>query len=108
MLYNGSDIIRDLEYVIFDEVHYINDAERGVVWEEVEYNTKLHNNSFICTDFDRRGLYTMVFTHSSFLSMASEINGFHVGQNRYFFHEFPGIYDAFDCTRLEGSRVYLA
>ena len=35
MLYNGSDIIRDLEYVIFDEVHYINDRERGVVWEEV-------------------------------------------------------------------------
>lgn len=35
MLYNGSDVIRDLEWVIFDEVHYINDAERGVVWEEV-------------------------------------------------------------------------
>ena len=35
MLYNGSDVIRDLEYVIFDEVHYINDSERGVVWEEV-------------------------------------------------------------------------
>lgn len=35
MLYNGSDIIRDLEYVIFDEVHYINDPDRGVVWEEV-------------------------------------------------------------------------
>jgi len=35
MLYNGSDIIRDLEWVIFDEVHYINDPERGVVWEEV-------------------------------------------------------------------------
>ena len=35
MLYNGSDIIRDLEYVVFDEVHYINDSERGVVWEEV-------------------------------------------------------------------------
>lgn len=27
MLYKGSDIIRDLEWVIFDEVHYINDAE---------------------------------------------------------------------------------
>jgi len=27
MLYNGSDVIRDLEWVIFDEVHYINDAE---------------------------------------------------------------------------------
>ena len=30
MLYNGSDVIRDLEWVIFDEVHYINDAEVGV------------------------------------------------------------------------------
>jgi len=27
MLYNASDVIRDLEWVIFDEVHYINDAE---------------------------------------------------------------------------------
>lgn len=27
MLYSGSDVIRDLEWVIFDEVHYINDAE---------------------------------------------------------------------------------
>ncbi|XP_058684629.1 superkiller complex protein 2-like [Poecile atricapillus] len=35
MLSNGSDAIRDLEWVIFDEVHYVNDDERGVVWEEV-------------------------------------------------------------------------
>lgn len=35
MLYNGSDTIRDVEWVIFDEVHYVNDEERGVVWEEV-------------------------------------------------------------------------
>ncbi|XP_071447333.1 superkiller complex protein 2 [Hetaerina americana] len=35
MLYRGSDTLRDLEFVIFDEVHYINDAERGHVWEEV-------------------------------------------------------------------------
>ncbi|CAB4067523.1 SKI2 [Lepeophtheirus salmonis] len=34
-LYNGSNIIRDLQYVIFDEIHYINDEQRGVVWEEV-------------------------------------------------------------------------
>ena len=34
MLYRGASIIRDIEWVIFDEVHYINDAERGVVWEE--------------------------------------------------------------------------
>lgn len=35
MLYRGADIIRDIEWVIFDEVHYVNDVERGVVWEEV-------------------------------------------------------------------------
>lgn len=35
MLYRGADIIRDVEFVIFDEVHYVNDADRGVVWEEV-------------------------------------------------------------------------
>ncbi|KAI4466930.1 atp-dependent rna and dna helicase [Holotrichia oblita] len=28
MLFNGSDVTRDLEFVIFDEVHYINDKER--------------------------------------------------------------------------------
>ncbi|ODV91202.1 hypothetical protein CANCADRAFT_16251, partial [Tortispora caseinolytica NRRL Y-17796] len=35
MLYRGADIVRDIEFVIFDEVHYVNDAERGMVWEEV-------------------------------------------------------------------------
>lgn len=35
MLYRGADLIRDVEFVIFDEVHYVNDIDRGVVWEEV-------------------------------------------------------------------------
>jgi antiviral helicase SKI2 len=35
MLYRGADLIRDIEWVVFDEVHYVNDSERGVVWEEV-------------------------------------------------------------------------
>ncbi|UPR01051.1 ATP-dependent RNA helicase [Chloropicon primus] len=35
MLYRGANMIRDIEWVIFDEVHYVNDIERGVVWEEV-------------------------------------------------------------------------
>ncbi|KAF9011054.1 antiviral helicase [Cyathus striatus] len=35
MLYKGADLIRDVEFVIFDEVHYVNDAEACVVWEEV-------------------------------------------------------------------------
>eukprot|EP01029_Cantina_marsupialis_P017219 TRINITY_DN386481_c0_g1_i2.p1 TRINITY_DN386481_c0_g1~~TRINITY_DN386481_c0_g1_i2.p1 ORF type:complete len:891 (-),score=254.33 TRINITY_DN386481_c0_g1_i2:173-2845(-) len=35
MLYRGDSLLRDIEWVIFDEVHYVNDADRGVVWEEV-------------------------------------------------------------------------
>lgn len=27
MLYHGSEVIRELEWVVFDEVHYINDSE---------------------------------------------------------------------------------
>ncbi|KAJ7310008.1 P-loop containing nucleoside triphosphate hydrolase protein [Mycena albidolilacea] len=44
MLYNGADLIRDVEFVIFDEVHYVNDAERGVVWEEVRIMLPDHVN----------------------------------------------------------------
>ncbi|RAK80725.1 ATP-dependent RNA helicase MTR4 [Aspergillus fijiensis CBS 313.89] len=34
MLYRGSEIMREVAWVIFDEVHYMRDATRGVVWEE--------------------------------------------------------------------------
>lgn len=34
MLYRGSDLCREMAWVIFDEVHYMRDRERGVVWEE--------------------------------------------------------------------------
>ncbi len=44
MLYRGADIIRDVEWVIFDEVHYINDLDRGVVWEEVIIMLPAHVN----------------------------------------------------------------
>ena len=30
----GSEILREVAWVIFDEVHYMQDRERGVVWEE--------------------------------------------------------------------------
>ncbi|OMH85048.1 putative ATP-dependent RNA helicase [Zancudomyces culisetae] len=35
MLYRGADMLRDVEFVVLDEVHYVNDTDRGVVWEEV-------------------------------------------------------------------------
>jgi ATP-dependent RNA helicase DOB1 len=34
MLYRGSEMIREVAWVIYDEVHYMRDKERGVVWEE--------------------------------------------------------------------------
>ena len=34
MLYRGSEITREVGWVIFDEIHYMRDKERGVVWEE--------------------------------------------------------------------------
>ena len=34
MLYRGSSLCREMAWVIFDEVHYMRDRERGVVWEE--------------------------------------------------------------------------
>ena len=34
MLYRGSEIMREVGWVIFDEIHYLRDKTRGVVWEE--------------------------------------------------------------------------
>lgn len=34
MQYRGSEIMREVAWIIFDEVHYMRDRERGVVWEE--------------------------------------------------------------------------
>jgi ATP-dependent RNA helicase HelY len=35
MLYADSPLLRDLGYVVMDEVHYLADRFRGAVWEEV-------------------------------------------------------------------------
>lgn len=34
MLYRGSEITREVAWVVFDEIHYMRDKSRGVVWEE--------------------------------------------------------------------------
>ena len=34
MVVSNDDEMKDIAYVIFDEIHYINDIERGYVWEE--------------------------------------------------------------------------
>lgn len=34
MLYRGSEVIREVSLIVYDEIHYLRDKERGVVWEE--------------------------------------------------------------------------
>ncbi|KAH6559863.1 hypothetical protein BASA60_000428 [Batrachochytrium salamandrivorans] len=34
MLYRGSEVMREVAWVVFDEIHYMRDKSRGVVWEE--------------------------------------------------------------------------
>ncbi|CAH8618409.1 unnamed protein product [Heterobilharzia americana] len=34
MLYRGASMMREVGWVVFDEIHYMRDPERGVVWEE--------------------------------------------------------------------------
>jgi len=34
MLYRGSEVMREVAWVIFDEIHYMRNPSRGVVWEE--------------------------------------------------------------------------
>lgn len=34
MLMSNDSLINEITYVIFDEIHYISDIERGTVWEE--------------------------------------------------------------------------
>lgn len=38
MLYEGAGRVRDLGCVVLDEVHYLQDKQRGPVWEEVLLN----------------------------------------------------------------------
>lgn len=35
MIYEGSELLEDLRFVVLDEVHFLQDPYRGAVWEEV-------------------------------------------------------------------------
>jgi len=43
----GGERLRDTKYVVFDEIHYLDDVERGTVWEECIIFAPPHI-SFIC------------------------------------------------------------
>ena len=44
MIYASSDALDRLRYVVLDEVHYLQDAYRGPVWEEVILHLPQHVN----------------------------------------------------------------
>ena len=47
MALTNDSAIKAVSYVIFDEIHYINDIERGYVWEESIIFSKPHVR-FLC------------------------------------------------------------
>jgi superfamily II RNA helicase len=46
-IFDDVDRLKDVHYVIFDEIHYIDDIERGTVWEESIIFAPQHIN-FLC------------------------------------------------------------
>jgi len=47
IIFDNNDRLKDIHYVIFDEIHYIDDVERGTVWEECIIFAPQHIN-FLC------------------------------------------------------------
>ncbi|MGV8162003.1 MAG: DEAD/DEAH box helicase [Candidatus Nanoarchaeia archaeon] len=47
MLLSNDPFMDDLAYVVFDEIHFLGDAERGTVWEESIIFSRPHTR-FIC------------------------------------------------------------
>jgi hypothetical protein len=64
MLYKGADLIRDVEFVIFDEVHYVNDAEVCQVTSSKRMRLTKHSEG-LC---GRRSLSCYLITSTSFFS----------------------------------------
>lgn len=44
MIYEGSSTLRELKFVVMDEIHYLADKFRGAVWEEVIIHLPDHVN----------------------------------------------------------------
>src|SRR3712207_6975800 len=47
MLYADSDLLRDLQYVVMDEVHYLADRFRGPVWGSEEHTSELQSRQYL-------------------------------------------------------------
>lgn len=69
MLYKKSEVINDLAYVIFDEVHYINDREvRSSIVYSSTVTTTSDNNNFFYPVFFNVMVSTLIRVSILFLS----------------------------------------
>lgn len=76
MALSHDPIMESISYVIFDEIHYINDIERGYVWEESIIFSK-NNVRFLC-------LSATIPNAKEFASWIEAIKGHHV---KVIFHD---------------------
>lgn len=95
MLYNtnfgsAKDNLRDVKYVVLDEVHYMNDEQRGTVWEE----SIIYSPSTV-------QIIALSATVANSKSLTEWINGVH-GKTEHVYTDFrpvPLKYFYFDSSR---------
>jgi len=71
MLYNNSEILKDVAWIVFDEVHFLNDYSRGFVWE----------NSLILLRKHQQIRY--VFYQPQFQMRKNLLNGFAISTDNH-------------------------
>ncbi|MBW2989449.1 DEAD/DEAH box helicase [Candidatus Woesearchaeota archaeon] len=100
MALTDDSMIEQVSYVIFDEIHFINDVERGYVWEESIIFSKSHVR-FLC-------LSATIPNAKEFASWISSIKKHNVDTIRYSKRHVPlhkSFYDAeLGITSLEEIR----
>ncbi|MEA2036727.1 MAG: DEAD/DEAH box helicase [Nanoarchaeota archaeon] len=100
MTLTDDPMIQSVSYVVFDEIHFINDIERGYVWEESIIFSKPHVR-FLC-------LSATIPNAKEFASWINKIKGHEVDTIKHTKREVPlhkNFYDAeLGITQLEEIR----
>jgi len=100
MALTNDDMVKTVSYVVFDEIHYINDIERGYVWEESIIFSK-DNVRFLC-------LSATIPNAKEFASWINSIKKHHVDTVKHTTRPVPlhkSFYDAeLGITSLESIK----
>ena len=88
MLLEKKEAFPNLSYVVFDEIHYINDIERGTVWEESLIFSPSHIR-FVC-------LSATIPNHKEFANWISNIKDHEVETVNYMKRAVPLEHQIYD------------